>query len=96
MLMALTPVVASNMVPRSRFSPPLASSCLVLPPCSSTEPSRLTCLQPFSALLSYCDFVFMWHALAAATWHGGEKRTHFHFLLKSVFQLKSKESLMIH
>lgn len=44
MLMALTPSVTSHIVPGSRFSAPLPSPCLVLPPCSSAAPSRLTCL----------------------------------------------------
>lgn len=44
MLMALTPSVTSNIVPGSHFSPPLPSPRLVLPPRSSSVPSRLTCL----------------------------------------------------
>lgn len=52
--MALTPSVTSNIVPGSHFSPPLLSPCLVLPPRSSTVPSRLTCrylITPFSRSL---------------------------------------------
>lgn len=100
MFMPLTPTVASNMASRSRFPPPLASSCLVLPPCSSTVPSRLTCLHllSFSVLPSYCDFVFMFHALSAAiyqTWWG-KKKDNFPFpiFLPIKEQKVSNESLL--
>lgn len=58
MLMALTPVVASNMAPRSRFSPSLASPCLVLPPWSSAVTARLTCLHLITLLV--CPSILLW------------------------------------
>lgn len=94
---ALTAAAASNMAPRSRFSPPLASPCLVPPPCSSTAPSHLTCLHLISLL--FCPSFLLWFCFLRfmPSLHGGEKKTRFPFISNffPITEQKAKDSFFI-